>query len=127
MTQSMTRRWLLFSLSMLFGCSQPSDYTPRHVAAAYLAHTTALRMEIGKSLIAAPGKSVPQAGSLTMPQTPGFKTPDFDFGWVTTGGAIVIQNTRFALVVLQEPTLDHGEVKWSCVVHPAEAKPNLCG
>ena len=26
----------------------------------------------------------------------------FDFGWVTTGGAIVIQNTAFAVVVVQE-------------------------
>lgn len=52
---------------------------------------------------------------------------EFDFGWVTTGGAIVIQNTKFAMVVLQEPTLEQGKVTWSCIVHPTEAKPNLCG
>ncbi|WCM86282.1 hypothetical protein [Acidovorax sp. NCPPB 3576] len=92
-----------------------------------MAHTTSLRTEIAKSLIASPGRPVPQAGPLQLPQTPGFSTPEFSFGWVTTGGAIVIQSTKYAVVVLQEPTLDQGKVKWSCVVHPVEAKPNLCG
>jgi hypothetical protein len=85
-------------------------------------------MEIAKSLVTNSGKPVPQAGTLKLPQIPGgFRTPEFDFGWVTTGGAIVIQNTKFAVVVLQEPTLDQGKVTWSCIVHPVEAKPTLCG
>jgi hypothetical protein len=113
---------------LLLGCNQPSEYTPRHVVGSYLAHTTSLRIEITKSLAISPGKPVPQAGALKLSQIPGgFRTPEFDFGWVTTGGAIVIQNTKFAVVVLQEPTLDQGKVTWSCIVHPAEAKPNLCG
>lgn len=111
----------------MLGCNQPSDYTPKHMAGSYLAHTTSLRTEIAKSLIASPGRPVPQAGPLQLPQTPGFSTPEFAFGWVTTGGAIVIQSTKYTVVVLQEPTLDQGKVKWSCVVHPVEAKPNLCG
>ena len=111
----------------MLACNQPSDYTPRHIAGSYLAHTASLRIEITKSLMADIGKPVPQAGPLKLPQTPGFSTPEFDFGWVTTGGAIVIQNTKFAVVVLQEPTLEQGKVTWSCIVQPAEAKPNLCG
>ena len=118
---------LFFLVILLFGCNQPSEYTPQHTAGSYLAHTTLLSTEIAKSLIALPGEPVPQAGPLKLAETPGFRTPGFDFGWVTTGGAIVIQNTKFAVVVLQEPTLAEGVVKWSCVVHPAEAKPNLCG
>lgn len=104
------------------------EYTPKNFVGQAVAYTAPLKIDIAKSLIASPGKLVPQAGVLKLPQMPGgFRTPEIDFGWVTTGGAIVIQNTKFAVIVLQEPTLDQGKVTWSCVVHPVEAKPNLCG
>lgn len=92
-----------------------------------MSHTTSLRIEIGKSLVAETRKPVPQAGLLKLPQTPGFSAPEFDFGWVTAGGAIVMENAKLGVLVLQEPTLNQGKVTWSCIVHPVEAKPNLCG
>jgi hypothetical protein len=101
--------------------------TPKNFVSLAVAHAAPLKIEIAKSLIANPGKPVPQAGPLQLPPPSGLASMKFDFGWVTTGGAIVIQNTKFAVVVLQEPTLDQGKVKWSCIVHPVEAKPNLCG
>jgi hypothetical protein len=84
-------------------------------------------MAIAKSLIENPRKSVPQAGPLKLPPPPGLAPIKFDFGWVTTSGAIVIQSTKFDVVVVQEPSFDQGKVTWSCVVHPTEAKPNVCG
>jgi len=117
----------LLGLAALLGCETAEEYTPRNFVSLAVAHTAPLKIEIAKSLIASPGKPVPQAGPLQLPPPSGLDSMKFDFGWVTTGGAIVIQNTKFAVVVLQEPTLDQGKVTWSCVVHPAEAKPNLCG
>ena len=108
-------------------CSPVDEVTPRHYVGLVVGHSAPLKIKIAKSLIASPGKPVPQAGPLQLPPPTGLAPMKFDFGWVTTGGAIVIQNTKFAVVVLQEPTLAEGVVKWSCVVQPAEAKPNLCG
>ena len=114
---------------MLCACDRTivDEYTPKNFVGLAVAHAAPLKIEIAKSLIANPGKPVPQAGPLQLSPPSGLASMKFDFGWVTTGGAIVIQNTKFAVVVLQEPTLAEGVVKWSCVVHPAEAKPNLCG
>ena len=103
------------------------EYTPKNFVSQAVAHIAPLKIEIAKSLITNPGKPVLQAGPLQLPPPSGLASMKFDFGWVTTGGAIVIQNTKFAVVVVQEPRLDQGKVTWSCIVHPAEAKPNLCG
>lgn len=103
------------------------ETTPRSYVGLTTAHAAPLKIEIAKSLIMSPGKSVPQAGALMLPPLPGLAPMKFDFGWVTESGAIVIQNTKFGVIVLQEPTVTGGVVKWSCVVHPAEAKPKLCG
>lgn len=103
------------------------EVTPRKYVGLLVAHTGPLKIEIAKSLTTSPGKPVPQAGQLQLPPPSGLAQMKFDFGWVTTGGVIVIQNTKFAVVVLQEPTLVEGVVKWSCIVHPTEAKSNLCG
>ena len=51
----------------------------------------------------------------------------FDFGWVTSGGAIIIQSREYAVTVVQEPVMVQGVVKWTCVVQPTIAKPNVCG
>jgi hypothetical protein len=118
---------LLLPLTMLLGCEAAEEFTPRNFVSLAVASTAPLKIEIARSLMAAPGKLMPQAGQLQLPPPSGLASMKFDFAWVTTGGAIVIQNTKFAVVVLQEPTLDQGKVKWSCVVHPVEAKPNLCG
>ncbi|TCP10602.1 hypothetical protein EV674_1642 [Simplicispira metamorpha] len=122
------RKWAIFLMAVLVAaCNHVDEVTPRHYVGLVVGHSAPLKIEIAKSLIANPGKPVPQAGPLQLPPPSGLAPMKFDFGWVTTGGAIVIQNTKFAVVVLQEPTLDQGKVTWSCIVQPAEAKPNLCG
>lgn len=123
----MTKTAIFLMAVFVAACSPVDEVTPRHYVGLVVGHSAPLKIEIAKSLIASPGKPVPQAGSLQLPPPTGLAPMKFDFGWVTTGGAIVIQNTKFAVVVLQEPTLAEGVVKWSCVVQPAEAKPNLCG
>ena len=123
----MTKTAIFLMAVFVAACSLVDEVTPRHYVGLVVGHSAPLKIEIAKSLIATPGKPVPQAGPLQLPPPTGLAPMKFDFGWVTTGGAIVIQNTKFAVVVLQEPTLAEGVVKWSCVVQPAEAKPNLCG
>lgn len=121
-------KWATFLVAVLVAaCSHVDEITPRHYVGLVVGHSAPLKAEIAKSLIATSGKSVPQAGPLQLPPPSGLAPVKFDFGWVTTGGAIVIQNTKFAVVVVQEPTLEQGKVTWSCIVHPVEAKPNLCG
>lgn len=124
---TMRMRAMVLIAVLVAACSPVDEVTPRHYVGLVVGHSAPLKTEITKSLIASPGKPVPQAGPLQLPPPPGLAPMKFDFGWVTTGGAIVIQNTKFAVVVVQEPTLEQGKVTWSCIVHPAEAKPNLCG
>lgn len=122
------RMWATFLMAVLIaGCSPVDEITPRQYVGLVVGHSSPLKIEIAKSLIATPGKPVPQAGPLQLAPPPGLAPMKFDFGWVTTGGAIVIQNNKFAVVVVQEPIFDQGKVTWSCVVHPGNAKPNLCG
>lgn len=120
-------RAIFLAAVLASACSHVDDITPRNYVGLAVGHTAPLKIEIAKSLIANPGKPVPLAGVLQLPTPPGLAPIKFDFGWVTAGGVIVIQNTKFAVIVLQEPTLDKGNVTWSCIVHPVEAKPKLCG
>lgn len=124
---TLTKRATLLLAVLIAACSHVDEITPRSYVGLVVGHSAPLKIEIAKSLITSPGKPVSQAGPLQLPPPSGLAPMKFDFGWVTTGGAIVIQNTKYAVVVLQEPTLDQGKVTWSCIVHPAEAKPNLCG
>lgn len=124
---TMMRSVFLSMVAFFAACSPVDEITPRKYVGLVVGHTEPLKIEIAKSLVAHPGKPVPQAGSLQLLPQPGLGAMKFDFGWVTTGGVIVIQNTKFAVVVVQEPVLDQGKVKWGCVVHPVEAKPSLCG
>lgn len=124
---TMTKRVTFLVAALLAACSPVDEVTPRHYVGLVVSHSAQLKIDIAKSLMASPGKPVPQAGPLQLPPPSGLAPMKFDFGWVTAVGAIVIQNTKFAVVVLQEPTLDQGKVTWICIVHPTEAKPNLCG
>lgn len=124
---TLTKTAFFLAAVLVAACSHVDEVTPRLYVGLAVGHSAPLKIEIAKSLVAFPGKPVPQAGPLQLPPPSGLAPMKFDFGWVTTGGAIVIQNTKFAVVVVQEPTLEQGKVTWSCIVQPAEAKPNLCG
>ncbi|WP_156370972.1 hypothetical protein [Acidovorax sp. Leaf84] len=117
----------LILLVMLLGCKSADEFTPKNFVSLSVAHTASLKIEIAKSLMASPGKSVPQAGRLQLDPPSGLASMKFDFGWVTSGGVIIIKNTKFAVILVQEPTIDREGVTWSCIVHPVEAKPTLCG
>ena len=120
-------RILLGTVLLIAGCSHVDEITPRSYVGLVVGYAEPLKIEISKSLIANPGKSVPQAGSLRLPPPPGLIAMKIDFGWITASGAIIIQNTEYSVVVIQEPTVVQNSVKWSCVVNPSEAKPTLCG
>ena len=118
-----------FCLLLLLGsaaCSHVDEITPRSYVGLLFGDTTPVRNEIAQALSS--GKAVPNAGSLTLkPRGDGLMVVPVDFGWVTTSGAIVVHSKKYGVVVIQEPTVSQGGVKWSCVVYPAEAKPNICG
>ena len=118
---------VLCSAMFVAACAPVDDVTPRLFVSLVAAHAAPIKIEIAKSLVANPGKSVPQAGALQLPPPPGLAPMKFDFGWVTNAGAIIIQSNKYAVVVVQEPVVGQDGVKWSCIVHPSEAKPNLCG
>ena len=113
----------------LFGtaCSHVDEVTPRSYVALVVGHASTLKAEIAKSLIANPGRPVSQAGALQLSASAGLLPMKFDFGWVTNSGAIIIQNKEYAVTVVQEPVMVQGVVKWTCVVQPTTAKPNVCG
>ena len=112
---------------LIAACNPVEEITPRKYLGLVVSHAAPLKIQIAKSLVALPGKPVPQAGQLQLPPPPGLEAMKFDFGWVTAGGAIIIQSNKFGVVILQEPSIELSGVKWSCVVNPSEAKPNLCG
>lgn len=122
------RQGLLVLMSMmLLSCESADEYTPKNYVSLLVANTVPLKVEIAKSLMIHPDRPVAQAGQLQTSLPIGQDSMKFDFGWVTAGGAIIMQNTKFAVLIVQEPTLSGRTVKWSCIVHPVEAKPNLCG
>lgn len=118
---------ILLCALFLTACNHVDEITPRSYVGLAVGHSARLKLEIGKSLLANPGKPVPQAGALQLPPHPGLNSVKFEFGWVSAGGAIFIQSKEYSVTVLQEPRIDQGQVKWSCIVHPVDAKPNVCG
>lgn len=111
----------------LIACDHVDEVTPRKYVGLVVGHAAPLKMEIAKSLLANPGMPVPQAGVLRLPPPAGIAPMEFDFGWVTSAGAIFVQDSSHGIVLVQEPVIAADGVRWSCVVHPVEAKPDLCG
>ncbi len=118
---------LLGIVSTLVACDHLDEITPKKYVSLIVAHTARLKIEMAKSLVTGSGKSIPQAGELKLTPPAGVEPMKFDFGWVTSTGVIIIQSQKYSVVVIQEPTISLSVVTWSCVVHPVEAKPNLCG
>ena len=116
---------LLFLLAGM-ACSHVDEITPRSYVGLLFGDTKSLRDEIAQALSS--GTAVSSAGTLTLkPRGDGLMVASIDLGWVTTGGAIVVHNKKYGVVVIQEPTVSQSGVTWSCVVYPVEAKPNACG
>lgn len=107
-------------------CSHVDEITPRSYVGLLFGDTKPLRDEIAKALSA--GKAVPNVGTLTLPpQGDGLMVAPIDLGWITKGGAIVVHNKKYGVVVIQEPIVSQSGVAWNCVVYPVEAKPSVCG
>lgn len=110
----------------LSSCAIENEMTPRLYASIVSAHADPLRSRIAKSLLATPNEPVADAGPLKLPPPPGLRPMEFDFGWVTESGAIVVYSKKFSLHLIQEPTIREGKVRWTCVVDPVEATPLWC-
>ena len=106
-------------------CSHVDEITPRSFVGMLLSDTKPKRDEIAQALSS--GRAVPQAGVFSLkPRSDGSIVAPIDLGWITTGGAIVVHSKKYGVVVIQEPMVSQGAVVWSCVVYPAEAKPEIC-
>lgn len=113
--------------ALVVACNHVDEVTPRSYVGLLVGHAAPLKMEIAKSLLASPGQPVPQAGALKLPPPSGVAPLSFDFGWVTATGTVIIQSKEYGVILVQEPIVQQGSVKWGCVVHPTDAKPSLCG
>lgn len=120
--------WYIGGLLLLLAgvaCSHVDEITPRSYVGLLLGDTKPLRDEIAQAL--SDGKTISSAGKLTLkPRGDGLIVVPIDMGWITTGGAIVVHNKKYGVVLIQEPMVSRSGVTWSCVVYPVEAKPNVC-
>ncbi|BCB27723.1 hypothetical protein SKTS_26090 [Sulfurimicrobium lacus] len=126
--QIKTIQYIGYLLLLLAGaaCSHVDEITPRSYVGLLYGDTKLVREEIAQAL--SNGKTVPNAGTLLLkPRDDGLMVVPIDLGWVTAGGAIVVHSKKYGVVVIQEPIISRGKVAWSCIVYPAEAKPNACG
>lgn len=112
--------------TVIAACDYTDEMTPRSYASLLVADTLAVRQRIAQEVVA--GRTDSIAGPLTLaPSRPDAVTIPIDFGWVTREGALVTHSKKYGVTVVQEPVILNGAVKWSCVVHPADARPNVCG
>ncbi len=109
----------------LAGCNPADEITPRASAGMLIADTLPQREQIAQQLLA--GGKVSNAGPFAAaPSIGGKLVMPFDFGLTTMGGAIVTYSGKYNVLVVQEPTLADGSVKWRCAIHPVEATPSMC-
>jgi hypothetical protein len=110
----------------IIGCDHVDEITPRSYVGMLVADTSPTRTAVAQALLS--GKPIPDAGSLALKRRGGSSLVlPIDFGWVTVGGVIVAHNKQYGVVVVQEPIVFSGSVKWNCVVYPVAAKPSVCG
>lgn len=112
---------------MLASCDHIDEITPRKYVELVVGHAGRLKIDIARSLSANPQTPVPQAGPLNLAPPPGLDAMTFDFGWVMKNGALIVHSKNYGVTLVQEPIVTKDGVSWTCVVHPAEAKPALCG
>ena len=122
--------WRLGCSAMLFvpviGCEHKDEITSRAYVSLLVADTLPQRKQIALDLLS--GKLISTAGILSpMASAEGALVMQIDFGWVTAGGAVLLNSKKYGVSVVQEPTVVNGRVRWSCVVHPVEFRPNVCG
>jgi hypothetical protein len=107
------------------GCSHVDEITPRDFVRIVVAHSTPVRKSIENNIKSINNPNM-QAGVLTLPALSGISPPAYDFGWVTRGGALIIQSYQHKVTFIQEPIVQGGNVSWKCVVYPVEAMPSVC-
>lgn len=106
-------------------CSHVDEVTPRGYVLMLDGGLQQQRMAIAKALLGE--RKIPIAGPLVWAND-GTRTPSApDYGWISATGVIIVQSDKYGVLLIEEPTISDGKVTWSCVVHPAEARPNLCG
>lgn len=89
-----------------------------------ITETVDLRGKISSELLA--GKqNVSVAGPLSLPAGERGGVVQFEFGWISSTGAVVVYaKDRVTLIVL-EPHVEKGGVSWKCITYPREANPTI--
>lgn len=115
-----------FFLTGFAACGHVDEITPRAYVALLVVDTADVRDGISQALTK--GEELSIAGPLVLQlHKDGTSTASVDFLWVTKTGAVVAHNKKYGVVLIQEPIISQGNVRWSCTVYPTEAKPNICG
>lgn len=115
---------LIFSFISLTSCSHVDEETPRSLIARIAADTSTHRETIAKELLLGQRNSL--AGNIIPVEINTVKPANIDLGWITKDGTIIIYSKSPEVVLVIEPTVNAKTVTWSCIVHPATAKPNVC-
>jgi hypothetical protein len=118
---------IVFALLEISGCSHTDEVTPRSYVQLAYGYTSTARHQIADALKARPNEPVPIAGTFQLTPPNGLAPLKTDFGWISQGGVIVIRSEQYAVLVIFEPKVRGADVRWSCVVYPADATPTTCG
>jgi len=123
-------RLLRFALNLcvcsMVACSHVDEETPRSFVSRVVANTQQERNEIASELLTGGNKTVRLAGPLVLKERDGIKPATIDFGWVSSTGTLVAHSKSHAVIVILEPVISNGAVKWTCIAYPQSAKPNVC-
>jgi hypothetical protein len=107
-------------------CSHVDAETPRSFVSGVVADTKQERSDIASELLAGGNKAVREAGPLELKARNGLKPRAIDFGWISSTGTIVAHSKSHGAIVILEPVISNGAVKWACIAYPESAKPNVC-
>jgi len=121
----MRRLGFLVFMASLIGCNHIDQETPRSFVNRLVDDTRQERAEIASQLVAGE-KTVALAGPLVLKRRNGIKPTIIDFGWITAKGSIVAHSKEFGVVVIFDPSVSDGKVKWICITYPQEAKSKVC-
>lgn len=102
------------------------EETPRSFVSRIVADTVPERNEIAAELLANGKKPVHLTGPLVLKERGGIKPAKIEFGWISSTGTFVAYSKTYAVIVILEPTISTGSVKWTCIAYPSDAKSSAC-
>jgi hypothetical protein len=92
------------------------DVTPRAYAIGVISGTVTIREKVEQELLES--NFVSSAGTLIVPANTWLEQNVVDFGWITSGGAIVVYSKKYEVVIVQEPIKNGENIVWKYIIYP---------